>query len=715
MEPKTTFKRCVKCRAKLPSTDHHEACLLCLGEEHNTSACKICCAFSKQTRQNRALRLRAALYDEALRPPTPCPRGSLEPSTSSARGPAKGQCKTAKAGSAKQPEELFKRPKDVSGKKHKHRAWQALDDGGTSSSAAPESWRTPLPTAVQTFEGDLDESAPEVPRQRDSRPIDLPTGSAAAAGLTTEPGLVSSVMSASTSSPAQPSTSRTASTSASRQFLASTELAEASAPQIPSTSTSVWNAANLLSTSTAVQLVSTAVGRVLRLLSPAATPVQSPSTSRTPAADVGGRTSYMPLQDLLDSTSSTPSGSTFREFLSAGLDVDQDDEDQAHLPRTPSIGQQGAQLCVPAPSAGQPPQLGMPQTSVQPTHHCGFHHTLLDDYAEYLRWRSLQPVTLSLNLLPLQPPPPALYPPVQPASSDLLLRKQHPQLPVEQLELPPPEVLQPPKPVAHLQLPAQPPLPDVHQQAPIRQPVLTRPSEAQQMQEKPSGKRKRKSTPPPSPPSSPDEGDTGDDSDDSSGDDDRSRRSDPPSDVPPRLSTLPTEELKAYHTLIRDIAEALRMELKSPDAEDVDPVYNMMKRSKASHPVSLTMIPAISRAAKTAWETMSVATPTSKRLENLYRVTEKDNEYLLHHPVPNSLVIDCASTSKGGHRHTTLVDKEGRKMDVLGRKVYKQCFSTFLESRTAKFFVQSFNDCYILHAQFPRPAELLSLGSLQLK
>ncbi|XP_053113098.1 uncharacterized protein DKFZp434B061-like [Hemicordylus capensis] len=85
-EEKKSFKRCDGCKAKLPSKDLHDLCLLCLGGEHNVSTCRICLSLSKQTRKNRALRLRAAIYDAVLSPSTP---GKTHSSALTSKSPAK--------------------------------------------------------------------------------------------------------------------------------------------------------------------------------------------------------------------------------------------------------------------------------------------------------------------------------------------------------------------------------------------------------------------------------------------------------------------------------------------------------------------------------------------------------------------------------------------------------------------------------------------------
>ncbi|XP_044302401.1 serine/arginine repetitive matrix protein 1-like [Varanus komodoensis] len=60
------FHSCTSCAARLPATDGHSRCLLCLGEGHIVETCRHCQAFKKQTRQQRADHLKFVLWKRAL-------------------------------------------------------------------------------------------------------------------------------------------------------------------------------------------------------------------------------------------------------------------------------------------------------------------------------------------------------------------------------------------------------------------------------------------------------------------------------------------------------------------------------------------------------------------------------------------------------------------------------------------------------------------------
>ncbi|KAF7251322.1 Transcription regulator protein BACH1 [Varanus komodoensis] len=69
------------------------------------------------------------------------------------------------------------------------------------------------------------------------------------------------------------------------------------------------------------------------------------------------------------------------------------------------------------------------------------------------------------------------------------------------------------------------------------------------------------------------------------------------------------------------------------------------------------------------WDFPSHPQPTSWRYESMYRVREEDIPFLLHHPKPNSVVVE-SSQGREARGHTAPRDKEGQKIDSLARRVY---------------------------------------------
>lgn len=72
--------------------------------------------------------------------------------------------------------------------------------------------------------------------------------------------------------------------------------------------------------------------------------------------------------------------------------------------------------------------------------------------------------------------------------------------------------------------------------------------------------------------------------------------------------------------------------------------------------------------AKEPWLKPASAPVSSCRLDHMYRVQQDRTEFLIVHPKPNSLVI--SSTLKSQKHHSLPSDKEGKKIDAMGRKFY---------------------------------------------
>ncbi|KAH0622332.1 hypothetical protein JD844_024538 [Phrynosoma platyrhinos] len=82
-----SFKQCVTCRAKFPTSDHHEECAFCLGESHNPRTCRLCRQMTPQALKNRILKLKAALWKQSLRAhPGPSEEAQTTPTGSHPEG-----------------------------------------------------------------------------------------------------------------------------------------------------------------------------------------------------------------------------------------------------------------------------------------------------------------------------------------------------------------------------------------------------------------------------------------------------------------------------------------------------------------------------------------------------------------------------------------------------------------------------------------------------
>lgn len=76
------------------------------------------------------------------------------------------------------------------------------------------------------------------------------------------------------------------------------------------------------------------------------------------------------------------------------------------------------------------------------------------------------------------------------------------------------------------------------------------------------------------------------------------------------------------------------------------------------------------RLVKEEWDKPSAYQPMSKRVDNLYKTHGDDTTFLVKHPLPNSFIVD-GTQMKARHRSASAPsNKEGCKLDVLGRRHY---------------------------------------------
>ncbi|XP_075789452.1 uncharacterized protein LOC142830168 [Pelodiscus sinensis] len=92
---------------------------------------------------------------------------------------------------------------------------------------------------------------------------------------------------------------------------------------------------------------------------------------------------------------------------------------------------------------------------------------------------------------------------------------------------------------------------------------------------------------------------------------------------------------------------------------------------KQQSKVALPIDKAILQSAAEIWHTPASTAPTSTLAEKRYFVSSKDSEFLFTHPQLNSLVVDAAlQRAKNPQLKNVGADKEAKKLDIFGRKVY---------------------------------------------
>ena len=77
-----------------------------------------------------------------------------------------------------------------------------------------------------------------------------------------------------------------------------------------------------------------------------------------------------------------------------------------------------------------------------------------------------------------------------------------------------------------------------------------------------------------------------------------------------------------------------------------------------------------------SWDTPATSAQVTRWVENFYNTHGDDAAFLTKHPVPNSIIVQSNQSKTSSKAQTTPSNREGRKLDVLGRKMYS--FTTFL-------------------------------------
>ncbi|KAH0629772.1 hypothetical protein JD844_012134 [Phrynosoma platyrhinos] len=132
-----SFKHCVSCNSKLPTSDHHDECIFCLGESHNPTSCKMCRKMTPQALKNRMVKLKVALWEKALQADSPTSAlasvAIKKPSSDPPhRGRSREQSKKSSKMDSVSPKGLEKGGKRSSKRKH----LETIDEAPSSSKKA---------------------------------------------------------------------------------------------------------------------------------------------------------------------------------------------------------------------------------------------------------------------------------------------------------------------------------------------------------------------------------------------------------------------------------------------------------------------------------------------------------------------------------------------------------------------------------------------------
>ena len=131
----------------------------------------------------------------------------------------------------------------------------------------------------------------------------------------------------------------------------------------------------------------------------------------------------------------------------------------------------------------------------------------------------------------------------------------------------------------------------------------------------------------------------------------------------------PSEDFSSYSQMLSRLARALKLEVDQPTPPGEDLIFGDINQ-KRSPPPSLTFVPVIMEIIKEFWEQPSASPSISRHTENLYCVHGSDTKFLLKHPIPNSHIVETSCTKPSGKSHVTPTNKEGKKLEIIGRKIY---------------------------------------------
>ncbi|XP_042306142.1 arginine-glutamic acid dipeptide repeats protein-like [Sceloporus undulatus] len=131
----------------------------------------------------------------------------------------------------------------------------------------------------------------------------------------------------------------------------------------------------------------------------------------------------------------------------------------------------------------------------------------------------------------------------------------------------------------------------------------------------------------------------------------------------------PTDDVRAFADRVIRMADALKLEVAHPEDDALDPVERRIHGS-APAPPALAYLPSLEKIAKRSWDSPATIPSTSRKIENLYRVTPSAPSWLSHHPKLNSAIVEGAQSTFAPKTSSSPVDKDSKKLDGLAKKFY---------------------------------------------
>lgn len=152
-------------------------------------------------------------------------------------------------------------------------------------------------------------------------------------------------------------------------------------------------------------------------------------------------------------------------------------------------------------------------------------------------------------------------------------------------------------------------------------------------------------------------------------------------------SHLKSSVVKSHNKFFLRILRALYLTAPDQSGSESDPLFRGVPAKKAS----ITQIPftkALLKITKKAWAKAYTIKPMPKRLETLYALSGDDIGFLDDNPPPNSEIVRAVQSKAKTHPEVTANDKEGRKLDGVGKRIYS----------LSNFLLRTVNYCATLSA-----------------
>ncbi|KAJ7332790.1 hypothetical protein JRQ81_014970 [Phrynocephalus forsythii] len=147
----------------------------------------------------------------------------------------------------------------------------------------------------------------------------------------------------------------------------------------------------------------------------------------------------------------------------------------------------------------------------------------------------------------------------------------------------------------------------------------------------------------------------------------KSKHSD--TDIQEKPSFTPIEDFKNYSQMVHKIAQVMGLQVQLPTASNACKFFSHLHKTRQP-PLRMGFIPSMLEKAKEAWAKPSSNPLIPRRIDSLYKTHGDGTDFLMKHPLPNSVIVDATQNRGKSHSNTTPSNKEARKLDLIGRRHY---------------------------------------------